>query len=160
GPGGVGYLAVAAHGHHVHAVGAALERSEHLGRDADRVPLADVLDLVAEPHAAGAARDHVRLLLLAVLMRDRVAHVRAVPEQAHADVARLQVLPAHPDLEAVHAPGGRVVHVEQVDDRKVAHGLDGSDGHTPASADVPPRPVAERTGVGPLAADGSTDLLG
>src|SRR5215207_9516656 len=127
GPGAVGRLTIAALGlratdrDHVHAVRARLEGADHFGRDANDVPLANVLDLVIEAHTAGAGDDDIRLLLLSMLVRRGVAHIGRIPEQAHADIARLEVVPRHADLEPLQAPGGRIVQAEKVHDLPVAH---------------------------------------
>ena len=72
-------------------VGTALERADDRRRDAHDVPLLELVDLVVELDAAGAADDDVDLFLLAVAVAARRAEVRAVPEVADADVLRVDV---------------------------------------------------------------------
>src|SRR5437763_14528511 len=69
---------VSAYSDDVQPVGAGLEGAHHRWRDADDVPLADLAYLVVEPYTPRAGDDDVGLLLFAMAVATRIAHVRRV----------------------------------------------------------------------------------
>src|SRR5207247_2270018 len=112
---------VAAHRDEVEAIRARLEGAHDLRGDADDVPLPNVVNLVVEADAAGAAHHDVRLLLLAVAVTARVAHVRRVGEATDAELAGPEVLAAEPTFQAGDPAADGVVDGEQVYDGVVGH---------------------------------------
>src|SRR5262249_53218266 len=71
-------------------VGPRFERSQDLGGDAHRVPLAQLAHLAVEQDAPRAAEHDVRLLLLAVPVAPRAAVAGPVAPVADAEVAGFQ----------------------------------------------------------------------
>src|SRR5205807_10569581 len=100
--------------------GPGLEAAHDLGRDAQRVPLAQLDDLVIEPGAPRPADDHVGLLLDLVAVADAGAKAGRVAEVADPEVLGAEVLAADAPLDLVD--GRRVLELLEVRQCEAGHG--------------------------------------
>src|SRR5438093_9001756 len=95
------------------ALGPGLVASPRTGRDAHRVPLLELDDLVVDLHPPAPAQDHVHLLLLLV----RVAVRKAIAKQdtlvAQAGLLELKRLGRQAELQVRHAikPGPKILQI-------------------------------------------------
>jgi hypothetical protein len=89
------------------------------GRDPDRVPGAQLDDVVVELHPHAAADDDVDLLLRAVAVAERLAEAGRHAEVRQAGLLELERLAGEAGLEVRRQPGARreVLDLLEVDDR-------------------------------------------
>src|SRR5213596_3184534 len=95
------------------ALGPGLVASPRTGRDAHRVPLLELDDLVVELHPPAPAQDHVHLLLLPVRVAVRKAIAGRDALVAQTGSLELERLGRHAELEVRRAvePGSDVLQV-------------------------------------------------
>jgi len=79
--------------------------------------------LAVQQHPAGAGHDHVGLLLLAVAVGHRAAHVAAVAEQADPQVSRVEVLAREAPLDPGSPVTDGVLDLQQVYGGELRHVL-------------------------------------
>jgi hypothetical protein len=135
-PGDGGHHAVAvlwpgaADGDDVKPVGACFEGAHDRGCDAHHVPQPEIEHLVIEKYSPGSGDDDVGLLLLAMTVRHRAAHVRGVAEVADPKISGLQVLAAKAALDSGSTIADRVFDLQKVHDGKTGHTIssDSADG--------------------------------
>src|SRR5918999_854362 len=101
-----------------------LVASPRTGRDANRVPLRELDDLVVELHPPAPAHDHVHLLLLLVRVAVREAIAGRDALVAQAGLLELERLACEAELQVRRAvePGPDVLHVSLEVPEREPHG--------------------------------------
>src|SRR3954463_10700059 len=127
------------------AVGACLDPAHRLLRDADRVPLLQVDDLVVELHPCRAADEDEDLLLLVVRMPPGDPEVRRKALVADPRVLELERDAAHPELDVRRKPEALrlVFDLSEVDLRVHGHVLLSSQGDATVTACYSPSGMKE-----------------
>ena len=101
---GVARIGARAEGEVLDAVRACLDGPHRVLRDPDRVPLAELHDLVLDLDPRRALDDDVDLFLVRVLVAEGHSEVRVELHMAHAQRLARELAPAKPRLELVRHP--------------------------------------------------------